>query len=341
MKTKKVQLKQTVLPRWKGFNLTDCFSDISKKECYREDDFKFMQDYGFDFARIPVTYTLFSSIENPFNIDMDKLSMLDNAVYNGIKHNVHVNICMHRLPGYCINPNKEGEVYDLWENKSKQEASAFIWRTIAERYKDISDKDLSFNFVNEPDLISLKAYFDTAKQSINEIRKISPNRLIILDGMIAGETPPIDLVMMEKENIAFSCRGYIPHGLTHYKVFPPYDKTEEPVWPNAKGYWYDDLRTWNKEELDKLYSLWAFCGNNYNIGIHCGELGCNSNTPHKVFLSWLTDLLDILKSHNIGFAVWGLHGHTGIFNTNFPDCEYVDFAGKKLDIKMLKILEKY
>ncbi|UCG47556.1 MAG: twin-arginine translocation signal domain-containing protein, partial [Phycisphaerales bacterium] len=40
---------QTVLPRWRGFNLQEMFTMRSRGD-WREDDFKWMRDMGFDFV---------------------------------------------------------------------------------------------------------------------------------------------------------------------------------------------------------------------------------------------------------------------------------------------------
>ena len=47
---------QTVLPRWRGFNITEMLrsdAEIHKKKgIFREEDFKWIADWGFDFVRI-------------------------------------------------------------------------------------------------------------------------------------------------------------------------------------------------------------------------------------------------------------------------------------------------
>ena len=48
---------QTVLPRWRGFNLLEMFSSKSQGD-FHEDDFRWMTDWGFDFARLPMCYSL-------------------------------------------------------------------------------------------------------------------------------------------------------------------------------------------------------------------------------------------------------------------------------------------
>jgi len=47
--------KQTVLPRWRGFNLLGLLCCNSDGQ-FPEEDFAWMRDWGFDFVRIPMSY---------------------------------------------------------------------------------------------------------------------------------------------------------------------------------------------------------------------------------------------------------------------------------------------
>ena len=50
--------KRSKLPQWKGFNLLDFFSPDPAKinDGTTEDHFRWMQDWGFNFVRIPMAY---------------------------------------------------------------------------------------------------------------------------------------------------------------------------------------------------------------------------------------------------------------------------------------------
>ena len=45
------------LPRWRGFNLLEMFTTKSDGE-FREDDFRWIAGWGFDFVRLPMCYLL-------------------------------------------------------------------------------------------------------------------------------------------------------------------------------------------------------------------------------------------------------------------------------------------
>jgi hypothetical protein len=60
-----------------------------------------------------------------------------------------------------------------------------------------------------------------------------------------------------------------------------------------------------------------------------------------VFLAWFTDVLDILTSNKIGYALWNFRGDFGILDSRREDIEYEDWHGQKLDGKLLEVLKKH
>ena len=75
--------KQNVIPRYRGFNLLGMFASESSKFSARapgyfiEEDFKMIADWGFDFVRLPLSYRVWSSAEQPFVINKEKLAFID------------------------------------------------------------------------------------------------------------------------------------------------------------------------------------------------------------------------------------------------------------------------
>ena len=90
---------------------------------------------------------------------------------------------------------------------------------------------------------------------------------------------------------------------------------------------------------DKLRSLQLLARK--GIGVHCGECGGYNRTPDDVFLAWFEDVMDILKGHGIGYALWNLRGGFGILDSGRSDVDYEDWYGHKLDRKLLAMLQRY
>jgi aryl-phospho-beta-D-glucosidase BglC (GH1 family) len=350
---------KNILPRWKGFNLLDYFSPSMSENDNEgrttEDDFKWMSDWGFDFVRIPMAYPSYLSFDRSKDIVIDDVYKINNKVVDQIdklvfmaqKHGLHVSLNLHRGPGYCINAGFH-EPFNLWKDKSAQDAFNFHWGMWAERYKSIPPEKLSFDLLNEPayiddmndqfakkELVPGATYHKVAEGAVKAIRAVSPNRLIIADGNGGGSNVTPELIDLK---IAQSCRGYWPHYISHYQapwVWKDPSKAPTPAWPGTF-----DGKVYGREQLEDFYKPWAALVEK-GVGVHCGECGCWRNTPHEVFLAWFGDVIDILTKSGIGYALWNFRGDFGVLDSGRADVKYTDWYGHKLDSKMLALLKKY
>lgn len=348
--------KKNPLPKWKGFNLTDFFSPkpIPDKLFTTEDHFKWMQDWGFDFVRLPIAYPSYLDIDRTkdimpqdvYKINEEAVDTIDNLVHMAHKYNMHVSLNLHRAPGYCINAGFH-EPFNLWKDEAAQTAFYFHWNMWAKRYKNVSNKKISFDLVNEPSMredmndqhspsraVPGDVYRKVAKGAADAIRTENPNHLVIADGNSVGNAVIPEIIDL---NIAQSCRGYNPGAISHYKA--PWANKDpehmpEPKWPGQVGDKY-----LSRDMLETYYKPWIDL-TKQGVGVHCGECGCWNKTPHDVFLAWFNDVLDILSSNQIGFALWNFIGDFGILNSGRGDVAYEDWHGYKLDRKLLELLKK-
>src|SRR3954471_9250734 len=149
------------LPAWRGFNLLDFYSPDPTRNhrTTTEEHFKWMQDWGFDFIRIPIAYPCYLNIDRTKNItpeDVYKINPkavddIDRLVQLAHKYNLHTSINLHRAPGYCVNAGFN-EPFNLWRDQPAQDAFYYHWNMWAKRYKNISNKLVSFDLVNEPSM---------------------------------------------------------------------------------------------------------------------------------------------------------------------------------------------
>jgi endoglucanase len=345
---------QTALPRWRGFNLLNFFQALSNGEegqgMVREDDLKWIRDWGFDFIRFPMDYWLWIDSDwqktrklRPDDVLKIKESMLekvDRAIDLCRKHGLHASVNFHRGPGYCIN-NPEREPFVLWSDKKAEDAFVYHWEVFAKRYRDIPAKDLSFNLVNEAPgprkgYMSRDDYARVMTRATKAIRAVSPERTVIIDGLSAGNDVAAEMV---PTRVAQSVHAYWPGGISHYHA-PWVDKKlnfPTPAWPMKNPNGSDK---WSRAELEKRYAPWADLARQ-GIGVHCGECGCFNKTPYDVFLAWFTDVLDILTGYGIGYALWNFRGSFGILDSGRKDITYEDWQGHKLDRRLLAMLQKH
>ncbi len=328
---------QSILPRWRGFNLLDFFTMKSTGEVV-EDDFRWMADWGFNFARLPMCYTLWIEDDDPTKIYRPMLEKIDRVVELGQKYGIHISLNFHRAPGYCVNPERQ-EPFNLWKDSTALNAFSFHWQVFAFRYAGISSEHLSFDLVNEPPAptregMSREDHARMVRAGVSAIRSIDKKRLIIADGVSWGNDPCPELL---DYNVAQSCRAYLPMGISHYKA--PWVAGElfpAPQWPG--GWNYDKI--WDRAALEEHYAQWAQLAQQ-GVGVHCGEGGAYSYTPHEIYLRWFRDVLEILTSHNIGYALWNFRGAFGILDSGRDDVDYEDWHGHKLDRKLLALLQEF
>ncbi|HPG39286.1 MAG TPA: cellulase family glycosylhydrolase [bacterium] len=319
--------------RWRGFNLLEKFTDKINAP-YRETDFAWMAEWGFNFVRLPMSYWCWSDVNDWTKFDEKVLKEIDQAVEFGRQYNIHVNLNFHRAPGYCVNTPREP--VSLWENEKALEATCLHWECFTKRYKGISSERLSFDLLNEPSDIPEQVYVRVVQAMVGAIRRYDAERLIFADGLRWGRTPVFGLKDL---NIAQSTRGYDPMQVSHYKA----DWIgESGLWPNPS--WplnSDEHIVWNKDMLHKeVIAPWLEL-EKQGVMVHVGEWGCYNQTPHKTALAWMKDYLSLWKEVGWGWALWNFRGAFGILNSNRADVKYEIFNGQKLDRKMLELLQSF
>lgn len=333
------------LPRWRGFNLLEKFTDDNSSKSvthshrnppFQETDFQWIADWGFDFVRLPMSYRCWSSPERWLEMDETVLAQIDDAVELGRRHRIHVCLNLHRAPGYCVNPPPEPR--SLWRDADALTACCHHWQALATRYRGIPSTQLSFDLLNEPlapcEAMTRAEHEHVIRSLTAAIRAVDSSRTIIADGLSWGNDPVPELADL---GIGQSCRAYLPMGISHYKApwvggekFPP------PQWPN--GFHWDG--NWDRKRLEAHYATWAQLFSQ-GIGVHCGEGGGYRETPHKVFLAWFRDVLEILAGHGIGFALWNFRGAFGVLDSGRQDVAYRDWHGHKLDEALLNLLQAH
>ncbi|MHC4752688.1 MAG: glycoside hydrolase family 5 protein [Planctomycetota bacterium] len=216
---------QTVIPRWRGFNLLDMFTMRSKGD-WAEDDFRWMRDLGFDFVRLPTCYRLWIEDGDDYKIREPMLEKLDRAVELGNKYSLHVSINFHRGPGYSVN-REFTEPHNLWKDAEPLKAFCFHWQMLAKRYRGVSKDKLSFDLINEPPNVGSRMsradHERVVRTAVAAIREINPDRLVVANGISWGNETAPELADLQ---IAQSTRAYQPMFISHYKA----------SWVNSKNY---------------------------------------------------------------------------------------------------------
>ena len=339
------------IPKWRGFNLQGQFAMPGRPytgDAFDEFDFATMAEWGFDFARLPLSYWVWSSRDDWSVIREEPLKQIDRAIDLGRQYGIHINVNFHRIPGYCIN-ERQLEPADLFsgtraERDKSLAAAVFHWKAFARRYKGIPNRRLSFDLINEPPkMLSYEGYLEEryveiVKALVAGIREMDPNRLIFADGINVGQAPVMGIVDL---GLVQSTRGYLPKAFTHYTAnWAPHDEFETlnpPTWPLKD----DQGKIWDRDRLKLEYIDKYKPLVDRGVQIHVGEWGCYNKTPHPLVLAWMEDSLSLWKEAGWGNAMWNLRGDFGVLDSGRQDVSYEDFKGHKLDRKMLELIRQY
>ena len=125
---------------------------------------------------------------------------LDQVVAYALEYKLHLNLSLSMLPGHWY---REGEDYayygefDLFLNPDRQEEAETVWRTIAERYKNVPVNALSFNVVWETMNRNLSTGLPCKTYTIQDAAKVcaalaqtvasvTPGRLAIYEWECSG-----------------------------------------------------------------------------------------------------------------------------------------------------------
>jgi endoglucanase len=320
------------LPRWRGFNLLSKFNS-TRGGPFPEANFEAIHDLGFNFARLPMDYRTWTNPNDLYDLREPVLKEIDQAVEFGHKYGVHVQINFHRAPGYTVaNPP---ESPSLWEDAGILKVCQAHWAHFAKRYQGRPNREVSFNLLNEPNnKVTPEQHRRVVEALCEAIRAVDPDRLIVCDGRSWARTAPEELLGL---NVAAALHGYDPMPVSHYRAswVGGSDRWPVPTWPLKEG-----ERMVDKAALARPFGPWETL-QKQGMGVMVGEFGAYNRTPHGVVLAWLEDQLDLFRQRDWGWALWNLDGSFGIIDSGRDDVDYEAYRGRKLDRKMVTLLQRY
>lgn len=329
---------------WYGFNVLWFFSAGWKnlnihpsKIKIEEKDLDFMADMGCNFVRLPTDYRFFIHDFKYDEYDEAMLEVLDKAIDAIVSRGLHCSLNVHRGPGYCINGN-ELERDNLWTDLIAQDAFTNLWKMFAERYKNYNSEQLSFDLLNEPPSpgqygLTRDNHKAIMSRVVNAIRKVSPDRTIICDGLCGGHVATPELSDL---NVVMSGRGYQPFHLTHWHAeWNAKDGSmdwEYPLWPGIE---YENKK-WDKKALLDFYKPWKEMADN-GCKVHIGECGCYNKVRNDTALAWYKDFFSVLNELNFGFALWNFRGPFGIAEHGREGTKWEVKQGIKFDRELYEL----
>ncbi len=222
------EVTQAVFPaEWHGIGYSSHKMFVEEYLHFTEDYFIFTEKMGSNFARLFLNFATFrypDYPEDPYLVNRNELKELDQCIAWAMKHGMHLQISMHdymHADGSNPKGNAGAESQPFYPStKEAWDLNCAYWYMLAERYKDIPSKYLSFELVNEIEP-SNEQEFAFATEHFpsfaDNMRKIDPDRVLLY---AQANAPGYRWTTFLAENgIGIGCHVYTPDNINTWDNF--------------------------------------------------------------------------------------------------------------------------
>ena len=186
-----------VLPQDKRLKIT--IGDMEHFESFiTEKDVAYIASLGMDHIRLGFDQIVLE--ESPYKYRERILQILQEFAGWCKKYNLRLVLNMHKAIGnYCDILEESG----LMQNKELQDRFIAVWLKLEETFSD--DNTIIFELLNEVVNATAEEWNFVAEKTINAIRGVNKDRLIIIGGIEWNNPPGLDYIKVyDDENIIYN-----------------------------------------------------------------------------------------------------------------------------------------
>lgn len=290
--------------------------DMEHFESYiTEKDVEYIASLGMDHVRLGFDQIVIE--EESYRYRKEIIDILHQFVAWCEKYNLRPILNLHKAIGnYCDIPEEKG----LMQDKELQNRFIALWQLLEEEFSN--NNEVVFELLNEVLNATAEEWNSLAERTINAIRAVNKERLIIVGGIDWNNPSGLDkLKVYEDENVIYTFHCYAPHEFTHQrgvlqeghlyynrKMPYPTDDIERyrdfhRLWGNENA--YPDIERMDIEFLRKyLQPAKRFIENNPDKILWCGEFGTIRHCDIFYRENWMRDMITILNEWDIPYCVW-------------------------------------
>jgi len=274
-----------------------------------EDDIRTIKEWGANCVRIPFNYRLIEFEDRPFSLNAEGLQYLDKAVKWCEKHLLYCILDMHAAPGaqntdwHCDGIGKA----ELFLNEINKDRYLRLWYFLASHYKNISAV-AGYDILNEPVVPMQDEWMikDLYEKAIKEIRCVDDHHIIFLEGNVWAQR--LDFLGKPADNnTVYSIHTYPPTEFT-------FNLERGLQYPGTIGGIY-----WGKKTFGLLAKPYKIFSDIMNVPLYVGEFGVNARDGHYGEITWVRDIVDVFKQHNLHWTYWT---YKTVANAVYPDGIY-------------------
>ena len=220
------EVSHDVLPAdWQGMCIYEkgvtLYSLISP---FNERNMKFLAENDMNFGRVYLSFTSLRYPEYPADgtqVNLVELRDLDQMLAWAMEYDVHMSLCMLTPPGYGaeedVNHQSVGD--ENWPDANRWKLINDYWVMLAERYKDIPSKNLTFELCTEwgtGDSGHLRDFRNNWTDLVADIREVSPDRVLIAGFDLYDEGKQEMANIMASLGVSLGAHPYFPSELAFY-----------------------------------------------------------------------------------------------------------------------------
>ena len=291
--------------------------DMEHFESYiTESDVEYIASLGMDHIRLGFDQVVIE--EEPYIYREKILEILHTFAKWCKKYNLRLVLNMHKAIGnYCDLLEEKG----LMQDEELQNRFIAVWLKLEEEFAD--DEEIIFELLNEVVNATVEEWNYLAEKTVNALRNVNKDRLIIIGGIDWNNPPGLDKIkVFDDENIIYTFQCYAPDEFTHqrgvlrsdllfynrsmpyptddieiYRDFQRVVRENEEVYIDIEKMDIEFLRTYLKPAK-------AFIERNPDKVLWCGEFGTIRHCNIKYRENWMRDMIKILKEWDIPYSVW-------------------------------------
>ncbi|WP_167955689.1 glycoside hydrolase family 5 protein [Anaerosporobacter faecicola] len=263
------------------------FFKVYRDSFLGEKDFQLLKACGVNFIRVPFNYRLFINDNGIGEWKEEGFRCFDRLFALGKKYEIFIMPDLHTTPG-AQNPDWHSDnsygVPLFWKYQVLRRQMTKLWGAIAARYSE-EPYLMGYDLLNEPAMANWDCMNEFYEETIEEIRKVDKNHVIVLEG---------DQFSMDFSGLKHFDDSQIALGFHYYPT----------VWhPNLLERDLDRKERMKQiaNGLDQLVQIReqfgcpAFCGE-YGYGADCGE--------PEYTIELVKDTMELMEEREIDWLLW-------------------------------------
>lgn len=297
------------------------YSDQRLKTWMTEKDAELVRKMGFKHVRFTLEPKAIWNESSPGSLPKERLDMLKKSVSWYTSRGMVVILDCH--PSGDFKQNLASNATNI----TKFEA---WWKSLAKSFSTISNKQLIFEILNEPEFKSASQWRAVQGRLLKAVRSSAPGHAVVVTGHEWGGIQNLlDLAPYDDKNLIYSFHCYDPHLFTHQGASWGWEATQHvknlpwPTSPEAyapllSGIEREDVRgfvknlgeeKWGPARVLVNLKRAADWGAKHKVPVYCGEFGSyRSFTQPKDRLAWISDTRSALNKLKVGWAMWDYAG---------------------------------